>query len=97
MDSSKNKYAQLEKLMMLVLTGAALVFLIYLIAAGSGVVWLKVLCAIVDIPVCILTLAYLYLTNELRKPRSLWMTAAAAAILVCTLLSLILQFPCPRP
>ena len=38
-------------------------------------------------------LAFLYLTRELTRRRSLWMTTASGGILICLLFSLILNFP----
>ena len=95
MENPKSRYKQMEKYMTLVLIGNTLLFIVYLIAAGIGVIWLKVLSAIIAIIVSGLCLAYLYLTKLLTKPQSLWMTAAAGAVLICTLFSLILNFPSP--
>ncbi len=72
-------------------------FLIYLIAAGNGIIWLKVICAILTILISILCLSLLYLRREFMRPDRLWMTVAAASIFICTLFSLILNFPCPYP
>ena len=63
------------------------------IAAGTGIIWLKVLTAIIDIFVGLLCLVYLYLTKLIFAPRSLWMTFAAGSVVICTLFSLILNFP----
>jgi hypothetical protein len=72
-------------------------FITYLIAAGFGVIWLKTLTSIIAILTSSLCLGYLYLSREIFKKRSLWMTAAAGAILFCILYSLALNFPCPAP
>ena len=52
-----------------------------------------VLCLLISIAV----LAFLYLNKELFRPRCTWMTFAAAAIVLLVLLSLILNFPSPKP
>ena len=79
------------------LLAAVLLFVIYLFAAGAGVTWLKITCAIIAILVCVLCLAFLYLTKELLRPRSLWMSTCALAITLCLIFSLILNFPSPAP
>lgn len=93
MENNKNRYKELEKYMTIILIALAVLFLVYLIAAGTGIIWLKVLTAIIDILVGLLCLAYLYLTKLIFAPRSLWMTFAAGSVVICTLFSLILNFP----
>lgn len=93
MDNNKNRYKELEKYMTIILIALAVLFLVYLIAAGTGIIWLKVLTAIIDIFVGLLCLAYLYITKLIFAPRSLWMTFAAGSVVICTLFSLILNFP----
>ena len=95
MENNKNRYKEMEKNMTLVLIGAAILFVIFLIAAGCGIIWLKILTAIIAILVCGLCLAYLYMTRLLTAPRSLWMSAAAGSIIICTIFSWILGFPSP--
>ena len=97
MGKKNNRYLQFERYMTVVLGIALLIFIIFLIASGTGTLWLKVTTAIMNILLTILCLAYMYLTGELLRRRSLWMSTIAAAILICTLFSLILQFPSPIP
>jgi hypothetical protein len=75
--------------------GAAADFLLFLIFSGMGIVWLKVLTAIFAIIVPILCLVLLYLSQELLRQRSLWLTTGFGSIVVCTIVSLICNFPCP--
>lgn len=93
MTNEAKRFKQMETMMTAVLIAAAVFFIIYLIAAGSGVIWLKVLMAIITILVCSLCLAYLYMTKLLLRPRTLWMTLAAGSLIICLLFSLILNFP----
>ena len=93
MENSKNRYREMEKYMSIILITLATIFVIYLIAAGTGLIWLKALTAIIDILIGLLCLAYLYSTKLIFAPRSLWMTFAAASIVICILFSLILNFP----
>lgn len=97
MDSKNNRYQTMERNMILVLLGDLALFVAYLIAAGNGIIWLKVILFILTISLSVLCLVFLYISEELFKQRSLWMGTAAAAIAVCILFSLILNFPSPNP
>ena len=97
MANRRNRYKEMERYMTYILIGDAALFVIYLLAAGFGVIWLKAITAIFAILVSGLCLGYLYLSQELLRRRSLWMSAGAAAVLLCVLFSLILNFPCPAP
>lgn len=92
-----NRYKELERYMTYVILFSAVMFIIFLIASGAGIIWLKVIASILSIAASVLCLAYLYLTKELLRTRSLWMTAAAVAIIACTLFSLMLGYPSPNP
>ena len=96
MAKRENRYKQQERYMTYALLGDAAIFIFYLIAAGSGIVWLKVILAILGLLLSAMVLGLLYLTKELLRQRSLWITAGAAAILVCLLFSLMLNFPSPN-
>lgn len=93
----RNRYQELERYMTYALVADAALFLLYLIFAGLGVIWLKVILAIFVILLSGLCLAYLYVSKELLRQRSFWMSVGAAAVLVCVLFSLILNFPSPNP
>ena len=73
------------------------IFIIYMISAGNEIIWLKVLTILGILALSGGCLYLLYISRELLKQRSLWMTAGAAAILICLLFSLILNFPSPKP
>lgn len=92
-----NRYKRMQRYMTWTLLADACLFILFLIGAGTGTLWLKILTAIFTILISGLCLGYLYLSQELLRQRSLWMTAAAAAILICTVFSLILNFPSPDP
>lgn len=97
MPNQQNRYKTMERTMCLALAADLILFIAYLIAAGNGILWMKVIFSILTIILAVLCLAFLYLTGELRKQRSLWMGTAAAAIVICLLFSLILRFPSPSP
>ena len=97
MNKKNERYLQFEKYMTIALGISLLLFVVFLVASGTGTIWLKAITAIINILLTLLCLAYLYLTQELLRRRSMWMSSIAAAILICTLFSLILQFPSPVP
>ena len=97
MAEKQNRYREMERYMTYALIGESVLFVLYLICAGFGVVWLKIVLGVVGILVALLGGAYLYLTGELLRPRSRWMSAGFAAVLLCLLLSLILNYPSPNP
>ncbi len=97
MPERRNRYKEMEKKMTIVLLADVLLFIFYMLAAGNGIVWLKVTLAIIAILISGLCLGFLYLTKELNKPRSLWMTATAGAVVICLVFSLLLNFPSPNP
>ncbi len=87
------RYQQMEQFMTKALITNAAAFVLYLIFAGAGVVWLQVILAIVSILVSVGGLVFLYLSQELLRQRSLWLSAGFFSLLVCLLASLILAFP----
>lgn len=93
MAQDAKRYKQMEQLMTKTLIFSAVLFLVFLISAANGVVWLKVLTAIITIIICGLCLFYLYMTKLLTRPRSLWMTLAAGCLIFCIIFSLALNFP----
>ncbi len=97
MAQRRSRYKQLEQLMLLALTADVGLFVLYLIIAGAGIVWLKVFLAVLCFLISGACLALLFLSKELLRPRSLWMTCACAGVVLVLLLSLILNYPCPNP
>lgn len=95
MEERRNRYKDLEQLMTVLLIATAVDFLLFLIFSGVGVLWVKVVTAIFAILMPLLSLAFLYISQELLRQRSLWLTTGFASILVCTIVSLICNFPSP--
>lgn len=89
----RNRYREMEFQMTRILAADAAVFLLFLLFSAFNVGFLKWLLAIIAILGSGLCLAFLYLSGELLKKRSLWMTVGFASVVVCTLFSLILRFP----
>jgi asparagine N-glycosylation enzyme membrane subunit Stt3 len=97
MRKRQNRYKEMERKMGLILLGELILFIFYMVAAGNGIVWLKVITACIAIIAAGLVLVFLFLTNELTRPRSLWMTVAAGSVIICILFSLVLNYPSPNP
>lgn len=95
MAKKNNRYRIMEQYMTCGLIGDTALFGLYLLCAGLGVLWLKFVLSILILSISGLCLAFLYLSREFLQPRSLWMTTGAAAIIVCLLISLLLNYPCP--
>lgn len=96
MAKKQNRYKELENVMTIALIADAVLFFLFLLASGFGIGWLKVITAILAILASGLCLVLLYMSGELLKQRSLWMTAGFAAILICLVFSLILNYPSPK-
>ena len=96
MAKRNNRYRQFDMLMTKVVLGDVFLFLLYLLSAATGIGFLKVITAIIIILGSGLCMGYLYLTQELLKKRSLWMSVAFASVLLCTIVSLICNFPGPK-
>lgn len=94
---SRNRYREMENLMTKIILGDALVFILYLVCAGLGWSVLKVITAIIAIFGSLLCVGWLYLTGEFTRRRSLWMVTAFICILICVVVSLVLNYPCPTP
>ncbi len=93
MAQKRNRYKELEQLMTVALIASAVIFVLYLICAIAGILWLKIVTAVFVILFCVAGLAFLYLTKELLRQRSLWLTTGFLSVLLCIAVSLILNFP----
>ncbi len=96
MAEKPNRYKELERYMTYGLCADTAAFVFYLISAGNGIIWLKVIFTLICLGLSGLLLWILYSSKELLRQRSLWITAGAAAIAICLLFSLILNFPSPN-
>ena len=90
---AQNNYKDLDRFMSIALVGTAALFVLYLLFALIGVVWLKVVLSILIFLLCAGMLVVLYLTGEILKVRSRWMTIGAACTAFCLLVSLITGCP----
>ena len=96
MNENQKRYRELELYLTYALIANAITFVLYLIIAGCGIIWLKVITAFASLALSALILRCLHLKNELLRQRSLWITVGGASIFLCTLFSLILNYPSPR-
>ena len=97
MNSKSNHFHVMEKYLTQLIFAGFVFFLIFLLASGYHIVWLKIICAIFSMLIPLVTFIFLFLTGEFKKKRSQWMVSASAALFLCTFLSLILNFPSPTP
>lgn len=88
-----NRYRKMEYTMTRLLLAEAAVFVLYLLFATFNATAMKWILAIIAIVGSGLCLGFLYMTGELLKKRSLWLSTGFAAVVLCTLVSLILRFP----
>ena len=95
MGKKNTRYTQMQQYMTYAILANVGLFVLYLIFAGFGVIWMKAIMAILSILLSLACLGFLYLCQELFRRRSQWMTLSAAALLLCTLVSLILNYPSP--
>ena len=95
--AKRMRYKQIDQLLTRVLIADTAVFILFLIFAGFGITIMKVLTVIIALLLSGLCLAYLYMLGEFKKARSRWLVMGFAASILCTLVSLILNFPSPAP
>ena len=91
------RYKQIDQLLSRVLIANTGVFVLYLIFAALGLSILKFIVAIIALLVSGLCLFYLYNLGEFKKARSRWLVMGFGSIILCTLVSLILNYPSPAP
>ena len=96
MAQKPNRYAIMERYMTYALSVDAVCFVLYMIVAGNGIIWLKVILTLLCLAVSGALLWFLYATKELLRQRSLWITTGVCAIVLCLFISLILNFPSPN-
>lgn len=91
----RNAFRKFERMLTRVILGTLVVFLLMLVAAASGIGWLKWLLAVPVMLVSGLGCLLLVAKQEHKRRRSWWLLASFGALLVCTLVSLICGYPAP--
>ncbi len=89
--AKRDRYKEFEQYMTIDLIGSVLLFVLCLIL--SATVWLKVIFAVLAMVFSAAGLVLLWMSKELLRPRSLWLTCGFFSVIACTLASLILAFP----
>ena len=95
--ATRMRYKQIDQLLTRVLIADTAAFLLYLIFAAIGLAVLKIIIAIIALLVSALCLAYLYKLGEFKKARSRWLVMGFGAIILCILVSMVLNYPSPAP
>lgn len=95
--ANRMRYKHVDQLLTRVLIADTAVFLLYLIFAALGLVVLKVIIAIIALLASGLCLAWLYKLGEFKRARSRWLVMGFGSIILCTLVSLLLNYPSPAP
>ena len=95
MDANNRRFKQFERFNTLVILIALALFVVFLIAAANGILWLKIVTTVLSIILCLFSLFLLMSSRLLLRPRSLWMTVASVCLIICFIFSLILNFPAP--
>ena len=96
MANNQNKYKLFERFLTAALCADTVAFILYMIFAGLGIIWLKVILTLVCFALSAYILWLLYASKELLRQRSLWITVGAGAIAFCLFMSLVLNFPSPN-
>lgn len=94
-----NKKARFKRMEMSITAALCLntaIFVAYMVFAGLGMVGLKIVTAVFCYLISGAVLYYLFMTRELLRRRSFWMTVAAVCMILCLTVSLILKFPSPK-
>ena len=94
--ANRRRYKDVERILAQILLGDAVVFILYMIFAGLGVISLKVITSILIVIASVLCLAFLYMCGEMFKRRSRWLVFGFAALMILLLTSLILNYPSPN-
>lgn len=95
MNDNQSNFHFFEQFMTIMLFVGLVFFVFYLIMAGVGLLVMKVIFAILAIILSGVSIFMLYTSKELLKQRSLWLTTAFFSIILCTLVSLLCNYPAP--
>lgn len=95
MSENRSRYRALERFLTTLLLIAVGLFVLYLLSASLGWTAVKILCAVAAILVSAYGVWNLYSTKELLRQRSLWLTCAFGSVILCTVVSLLCNFPRP--
>lgn len=89
----RSKFRELERSLTMVIFADLVLFALTLTAGGAGIGWLKVIVGILTVLISGLGCIFLVLINEHKRRRSWWMLSAFGSMLLCTLVSLLTNYP----
>lgn len=93
--ASRPGFRQLEKNLSMIIACELAVFVLMLICGAAGIFWLKIVLGLILLAASALGCGLLILMQEYRRKRSWWLIASFASIFLCTLVSLIVNYPAP--
>lgn len=91
----RNKFRELERSLTMVIFADLVLFALTLATGGVGIGWLKIVVGILTVLISGLGCTFLVLINEHKRRRSWWMLSAFGSMLLCTLVSLLTNYPAP--
>ena len=91
----RNKFRELERSLTMVIFADLVLFALTLAAGGVGIGWLKIVVGILTVLISGLGCTFLVLINEHKRRRSWWKLSAVGSMLLCTLVSLLTNYPAP--
>ena len=91
----RRRYKEIERALTYALIVDFIIFVLYMVFAGIGLTPLKIITTIVVVVASVGSLALLYMTGEMKKARSRWLVLGFGCILLCLLVSLLLNYPSP--
>lgn len=97
MSKKTSQRKMMERVMAGFLLADTALFAGCLVVSGLGIGWAKILLAILTGLTALLGLTSLHLTRELYRPRSRYLAVGFAAVLVCLVVSLAVNYPSPAP
>lgn len=89
------RYREFEQVLTVFLLIDLVLFIGYLVFAGMGLVAAKIIFCILTMLGAGYCLWILWNIKEIFRQRSLWFTCAFGSIILCTLVSLIANYPAP--
>lgn len=95
MNNNQSGFRFFEQMMTILLFVAIGFFILYMVMAGIGAVAWKIIFAVLIFLLSGVCLFTLYTSQELLKTRSLWLTTAFSSLILCTLVSLLCNYPAP--
>ena len=93
MADNRMRYREFERFLTTIVFAALALFIVYLVSASFGWGVLKIVCAVLAIILSLFGLWNLYSSKELMKARSLWLTYSYGSLILCTVVSLLCNFP----